>query len=315
MTSAAGTPAQAIADGRARIAARDCHGAVAVMQDAVPAAATLADPKESSGALAAIHFYSALAFHDCGLAEQAKIEMREFFRFRSGTSRLDPAKYAATFIDLFEDIQRQAKQSATAHSAFERFYGDLNPYAKPAQRTRSIALWGSSSEFQILATNDEREAWGRARDDDARARYVAEFWQRRDREPQTSQNEYREEILRRIDVADHVFLTADEERGSMSDRGRVFVLLGPPSRIHRQALRRFETTIVNPRGRAPITGTLERWVYFRPQVAVPAQQVEFRFITEPGYGEFVMQRDFWPLKALAGAREVRRNSEPPDPAR
>ena len=58
-TSAAGTPAQAIADGRARSAARDCHGAVAVMQDAVPAAVTLADPKESSEALAAIHFYSA----------------------------------------------------------------------------------------------------------------------------------------------------------------------------------------------------------------------------------------------------------------
>jgi hypothetical protein len=32
------------------------------------------------------------------------------------------------------------------------------------------------------------------------------------------------------------------------------------------------------------------------------KQIEFTFITQPGYGEYVMQRDPWPLKALAAAR-------------
>ena len=309
-TAMGGTPAQAIADGRARIAARDCHGAVQVMQDAIPDAVALVDSSESASALSAIHFYSALAFHECGLSDQTKFEIREFFRFRPGASQLDPAKYPRAFVALFDEVQAQVKQTAPAKTAFESFYGDVNAFAIPARRQRSIALWGSLPEFLILGTDEEREEWGRLRDDESRVSFIAAFWQRRDPDPQTAANEYREEVVRRVVLADRAFRTAADEEGSLSDRGRVYVLLGPPARVHRQPIQRFETTfVIAPRTRTtPLAGTLERWVYFRPQLpGVAAQQVEFRFITQPGYGEYVMQRDFWPLKAMAEARRTREN--------
>ncbi len=58
--------------------------------------------------------------------------------------------------------------------------------------------------------------------------------------------------------------------------------------------------------RIAIDGTLERWVYFKDQLpsAVHTSSVEFRFITQAGYWDHVMQKDFWPMKAMADARKT-----------
>src|SRR6185436_8019089 len=109
--------------------------------------AAVTDAKEQADALAAIHFYSALAFHDCGLADPAKSELREFFRFHPGASQLDASKYPRGFVALFNSIQR----TAPADTSFERFYRGFNEHATPAARPRSLALWGTAPEFAILA--------------------------------------------------------------------------------------------------------------------------------------------------------------------
>jgi GWxTD domain-containing protein len=202
---------------------------------------------------------------------------------------------------LFDGMQRGSDE------LFDRFYPGFDQYGGAGEEATSPALWSTSPAFQLLAEDAEREEWARLRDDEARAAFVERFWTRRDANASTTANELRADVARRIAFADRFFSAPNELRGSMSDRGRVFVLLGPPARVHRKALQRYETTIVTPRVRSPLTGTLERWVYFQSQLPdLAVQQVEFQFITQPGYGEYVMQRDFWPLKALAAAREPRR---------
>ena len=79
--------------------------AIQLLQGAVPDAATLPEPQHSQ-ALAAIHFYTALAFN--GLGNEAKTieELEQFFDFNPNAKALDPTRYDATFepATITEDI-------------------------------------------------------------------------------------------------------------------------------------------------------------------------------------------------------------------
>jgi GWxTD domain-containing protein len=299
-SAALADPSQALALAKQQITANDCGAAVRTLQDGIRDAAALTEQNKREAALAALHFYSALAQSNCAQQDQAKSHLREFFALQKGQSSLDASKYPRAFVTLFDSVQRGADEM------FGRFYPGFDEHAPAAEEPLPIALWTTSPAFQILADDAEREEWGRLGGDEARSAFIERFWKRRDPDPATADNELRRAVVRRVAFADEHFKVSDELRGAMSDRGRVFVLLGPPSRVRRQALQRYETTIAAPRTRTPLTGTMERWVYFPGQLpALAVTQVEFQFITHPGYGEYVMQREFWPLKAMDAARQPR----------
>ena len=301
-TARVDAPASAIAAGRTQIDAGNCSGAVETLQRALPEAANIHNQRDRHDALAALHFYTALAFSNCEMPDKCREQLREFFRFRPGQSSVDAAKFPAQFVLAFSEMQRTRPTS----ESFDRFYPGFNEYGDFADERMPLMLWGTSPAFQILADDSERSGWEVTRGDESQSAFVQNFWSRRDTDPDTTRNEFKDKMQRRVFFADHAFASPEDERGSMSDRGRVFVLLGPPARIRRQGLQRYETTIVGRRTRTPLTGSLESWVYFPPQlpIAVPAQQLEFRFITQPGYGEGIMQKDFLALKALTEARKA-----------
>ncbi len=61
-----------------------------------------------------------------------------------------------------------------------------------------------------------------------RPSFIAEFWQRRDPNPDTEENEFRTEHDSRINEANRLF--ASGRPGWLTDRGKTFVVLGPPER-------------------------------------------------------------------------------------
>jgi GWxTD domain-containing protein len=74
-------------------------------------------------------------------------------------------------------------------------------------------------------------------DPNARVGFVESFWDSRATLPGSDGRSFREEFERRVAFAD-VYLAHDPEtRGSLTDRGMVFVLLGPPTNARRRALR------------------------------------------------------------------------------
>lgn len=85
-----------------------------------------------------------------------------------------------------------------------------------------------------LFTSAERESWQAITSDEQADLFVRLFWAKRDSDPATPENEYRLEFEQRAAYADKQFATADL-RGSMSDRGRTFVIFGPPYRVVRPA--------------------------------------------------------------------------------
>lgn len=291
------SPADALARAKQQLASNDCRAAIATLQSAMPQASAIADAKERSDARAALHFYTALAQSDCGRMDDARDQLHEFFRLAPGHHSLDRAKYKPAFFDLFTRVQRSLSGGG---ESFDHFYPGFDDAEIVSEERLPLDIWAISPAFLLLASDAEKEEWGRIREDAARQAFIDRFWQQRG-------PELRAAVARRIAFADRFFAVPEEPRGAMSDRGRVFVLLGPPARVYRKGLQRGETTLMSAPVRAPLTGNLERWIYFKPQLAsnVAVQQVEFRFITQPGYGEYVMQRDFWPLKALGAARQTR----------
>ena len=92
--------------------------------------------------------------------------------------------------------------------------------------------WGKSAEAYFL-TPAEKEAWSRVHTDDEATAFIAEYWVKRDPSPATSTNEFRDEINRRIAGADEQF-NMRSRRGSETNRGRLLVTLGLPSRVSSQ---------------------------------------------------------------------------------
>jgi len=60
-----------------------------------------------------------------------------------------------------------------------------------------------------------------------RQSFVEKFWKKRDYDPDTEINEFKEEYFGRIEEADKLFKEGTTP-GWLTDRGRIYILLGPP---------------------------------------------------------------------------------------
>ncbi len=61
-----------------------------------------------------------------------------------------------------------------------------------------------------------------------RKQFIEEFWKERDPSPASEENEFRDEYYRRIEQANHLF--REGSSGWLTDRGRIYILLGEPDR-------------------------------------------------------------------------------------
>jgi GWxTD domain-containing protein len=296
---AAQTPAEAIAAGRAAIEMKQFDRAIIVMQDAIPAATMLTNEKEKASALAAIHFYSALAFSELERDDKTREELREFFRFRPDAAKLEESKYPVPFVRAFNEVASTLPR-ITAHAranSFDLAYPGFNGFAMTKPRERAISEWNKSPEFVLLATEQEQRDWAKLADDDARRDFVSKFWSRRG-------VEFREEFERRAAFADDRF-GSESLRGSLTDRGRVFVLVGIPNRV---TIKPLYGSRVLPSRLGDINnkqGSMEQWIYERERLPVPlpVQQLEFDFIDAPDYGDHILQRDAYTIKELDAVKK------------
>ena len=67
--------------------------------------------------------------------------------------------------------------------------------------------------------------------DDEREEFIEQFWLRRDPTPGTPENEFKDEHYRRIAYANLHFPTATGKAGWKTDRGRIYIVYGPPDEI------------------------------------------------------------------------------------
>ncbi|HUK37336.1 MAG TPA: GWxTD domain-containing protein [Vicinamibacterales bacterium] len=103
--------------------------------------------------------------------------------------------------------------------------------AAPAvgQMTQKYYDW-YDSPVKFLMTADENRQFHALKSDAEAEKFIALFWAKRDPTPGTERNEFQEEFDRRVAFADKNF-TDTLGRGALSDRGKAFILLGPPYRV------------------------------------------------------------------------------------
>ena len=86
-----------------------------------------------------------------------------------------------------------------------------------------------NEDVGYIITDEERKAFKRLSTDDEREQFIEQFWLRRDPTPDTEENEFKEEHYRRIAYANERF--ASGIPGWKTDRGRLYIVYGPPDEI------------------------------------------------------------------------------------
>jgi GWxTD domain-containing protein len=83
-------------------------------------------------------------------------------------------------------------------------------------------------EVVYIISDREREAFLDLEAEDEREAFIGAFWRRRDPDPLTPVNEFREEHYRRIEYVNQYFGRESAVPGWMTDRGKIYIVLGEP---------------------------------------------------------------------------------------
>jgi len=324
-------PNASIGQARQFMSQKQYDAAVKVLQDALPDAAALADPQRSQ-ALSALHFFTAMAYSAAENELRSREELEVFFRLTPQIKSIDPKKFDARFVRAFSEVYNSLHNEGAG--SFDSVYPGFALFHEREPKVQKIEDWGESPDLVLLGTSEDKHKWAALSDNEARRAFVESFWSGHDKDG------FRKEFLRRVAFADETF-TGSRQRGSLTDRGRVFVLIGPPQVIRQKpltaresstqiggstgadaaaggvkrpdqdplrwgAIRAMATDDKNMTQIAPTPiakGGVERWIYNRDQFphGIPDAEAVFKFITQEGYGDHVLQREFMVNKVLADA--------------
>lgn len=90
------------------------------------------------------------------------------------------------------------------------------------------ARWLNRDAVYIISA-EEAAVFSKLTTEEEKAAFVEQFWTRRDPSPTTSENEFKTEHYRRIQYANEHFASGYE--GWRTDRGRIYIMFGPPDQI------------------------------------------------------------------------------------
>src|SRR5215467_2471177 len=127
-----------------------------------------------------------------------------------------PQQEQPTDKDQQQAAKKTAKQQKQSDRSLER---ELDSQYKKwlNEDVVYIITAEEKSAFLHLSTNEERE------------QFIEQFWQRRNPDPDSPENTYKEEHYRRIAYANEHF--ASGIPGWKTDRGRIYIMWGPPDEI------------------------------------------------------------------------------------
>jgi GWxTD domain-containing protein len=142
-------------------------------------------------------------------------------------------------------------------------------------------------DVTYIITDDERKAFKKLATDDEREKFIEEFWRRRDPDPDTDENEFKEEYYERIAYANEHF--ASGIPGWRSDRGRIWIMYGKPDERETHPSGGSYDRPSTEGGGSTTTYPFETWFYrYLPGVG---SGVEIEFVDPTGTGEYRIARN------------------------
>jgi GWxTD domain-containing protein len=116
-----------------------------------------------------------------------------------------------------------------------------------------------TEDVTYIITNEERQAFKKLQTDEERDQFIEQFWLRRDPTPDTVENEFKEEHYRRIAYANEHF--ASGIPGWKTDRGRFYIMYGPPDEIESHPAGGTYERPIDEGGGETSTYPFEQWRY------------------------------------------------------
>ena len=142
-------------------------------------------------------------------------------------------------------------------------------------------------DVAYIITDDERRAFKKLETDEERERFIEEFWRRRDPDPDTDENEFREEYYERIAYANEHYTSGIP--GWKTDRGRIYITWGKPDEVESHPSGGSYERESYEGGGSTSTYPFERWFYrYLPGVG---SGIELEFVDPTGSGEYRLARN------------------------
>src|SRR5215471_12614377 len=142
-------------------------------------------------------------------------------------------------------------------------------------------------DVAYIITDEERAAFRQLSNDEERDNFIEAFWQRRDPTPDTEENEFKEEHYQRIAYANEHF--AAGVPGWKTDRGRIYIVFGPPDEKEEHPSGGTYERPIEEGGGETSTFPFEQWRY--RYIEGIGQEVIIEFVDTCMCGDFHMTMD------------------------
>ena len=143
------------------------------------------------------------------------------------------------------------------------------------------------NDVEPILTQSERDAWKKLETDEEREKFIEDFWGSRDPDPDTLENEFKEQYFERIAYANEHFSSG--KPGRLTDRGRIYIKFGKPDEIESHPAGGMYERPSWEGGGSTSTYPFEKWFYRNiPNVR---SGVELEVVDPTGSGEYRLARN------------------------
>jgi GWxTD domain-containing protein len=142
-------------------------------------------------------------------------------------------------------------------------------------------------EVPYIITDEERSAFLELQTNEEREQFIEGFWQRRNPTPDSVENEFREEHYRRIAYTNEQYSSG--KPGWMTDRGRIYIIWGPPDQLEYHNQGEPYNRPMSEGGGQTVTYAYETWTY-RHMEGI-GENIAIEFVDPTGTGEYHMTMD------------------------
>jgi GWxTD domain-containing protein len=144
-----------------------------------------------------------------------------------------------------------------------------------------------NEDVRWIITDEERKAFKQLSNEEEREKFIEAFWDRRNPNPDSEDNEFKDEHYRRIEYANDHF--AAGVPGWRTDRGRIYIVYGPPDEIQSHPSGGTYERPIDEGGGETSTYPFETWRY--RHLDSIGEQVEIEFVDDCMCGAYEMTMD------------------------
>ncbi len=152
--------------------------------------------------------------------------------------------------------------------------------------SKTYKKWLDEDVVYII-TDGERKAFKQLSNDEERDQFIEAFWQRRNPNPDSEDNEFKDEHYRRIEYANDHFAAGIP--GWRTDRGRIYIKFGPADEVDSHPSGGTYQRPMDEGGGETSTFPFEDWRY--RHLDEIGEQVEIEFVDSCSCGDYHMTMD------------------------